>query len=226
MYISMPDYQPQEEGYVKGKTDYRGTVTIQSGAGVGINASKYAKEVKPIAVYTLQNNEYGGATPPTPAGNFKMTEGTWSNNYRITGLTVLKPVDSVTNDFTEGGKFAVVSGINYDFSKNPIEEGKERSIVITVPETGYYAIGLKQPDRFSETDKSNPKYDEQKNWIWVKKLESSKKHTLITRLSSDYDGKINLDGKDYIAAGNKQPVTVRNVAPTLYEFIPAVPGEK
>lgn len=227
LYISMPDYQPQEEGYVKGKTDYRGTVTIQSGAGVGINASKYAKEVKPIAVYTLQNNEYGkGHAKPTPAGNFEMTVGTWSDNYRITGLTVLKPVDSVTNDFTEGGKFAVVSGINYDFSKNPIEEGKERSIVITVPETGYYAIGLKQPDRFSETDKSNPKYDEQKNWIWVKKLESSEKHTLITRLSSDYDGKINLDGKDYIAAGNKQLVTGRNVAPTLYEFIPAVPGEK
>lgn len=228
LYISMPTYQPKEKGYVKGKTDYRGTVTIQSGAGVGINASKYAKEVKPIAVYTLQNNEYGkGHAEPTPEGSFSMIKGSWSDNYRITGLTVLKPVDSNVEDFAEGNKFEVVSGINYDFSKNPIEEGKQRSIVITVPETGYYAIGLKQPDRFSEEDKINSEtYNTQKNWIFVKKLESTKKHDSITRLSSDYDGKINLDGKDYITAGNKQPVTGRNVAPTLYEFIPAVPGEK
>lgn len=219
LYISMPKFAPKKtENVQAGDVDYRGTVTIKRGNGVGIEAKDYKAEVPPAGIYTIKNNEYGKDSVK-PDSSFEMHAGTWHGDYKITGLTVLAPENNASID-TEGAGFTVVSRVSYDFSNNPIEEGESRSVIIPVPESGYYAIGFKQPDRFTETDKTNSSYEQQKNWIWVAKYDS-KKHTNTERYSKYYEGKIDFDGNKYTGAGG-----VKFAAPVVYKLIAPVPGEK
>lgn len=222
LYISMPNFAPKKtENVQAGGVDYRGTVTIKSGNGVGIEAKDYKAEVPPAGIYTIKNNEYGQGTVP-PSSDFAMEAGKWHGDYKITGLTVLAPKNNVDID-SVGTEFTVVSSVSYDFSNNPIEEGKSRSVIIPVPKSGeYYAIGFKQPDRFTETDKTNSEeYEKQKNWIWVAKYNATK-HTNTDRFSTGYDGKIDFDGDKYTGAGGPS----KFAAPVVYKLIAPVPGEK
>lgn len=221
LYISMPKFAPKETKNAQpGDVDYRGTVTIKSGNGVGIEAKDYKAEVPPAGIYTIKNNEYGKGTV-APTSSFTMWAGTWHGDYKITGLTVLAPKNNAAID-SVGTEFTVVSSVSYDFSNNPIEEGESRSVIIPVPKSGeYYAIGFKQPDRFTETDKTNSSYEQQKNWIWVAKYNATK-HTNTDRFSVDYDGKIDFNGDKYTGAGGPS----KFAAPVVYKLIAPVPGEK
>jgi len=235
LYTYMPTYEPKKledadgNKVGAGKADYRGKITIQKGAGVKIDATGYKEEVTPVSIYVIANNEYSGDKPETSFPLYSalnggkaptLVSGSWSGTYEITGITVFKP-DTADAEFGTA-KFEQVQSLNIDLSANPIKEGTERAfIVATPPADSYYAIGLTQPNRITENDDQN-KAEEQKNWVWAAKYETET-HGVVTRASAAYDGKIIVDGDAPYKSEEKK---ASFAAPTLYELLAPVEGEK
>lgn len=220
LYIHQPDVKPTKSGdeanAIAGSRDFRGTVTIQSGGAVKINASDYKDEVTPVGILPIFCNEVGvdDVAPSSPAG---MKNGKNHGDYTIKQIIPLEPEDktlTVEEAKKVGTKYQKIQGLQFDIT---IPETKTKQLIM--PAQIYpYALTLAQDQYKLGQEPDDANYAKNKDILWVKvvKVEAHKVNTALK--SGDFtDAKIN---KNTYAVQN----SVLDTGSYVLESV--LPGEK
>lgn len=149
-----------------GSKDFRGKVIVSPSQGYKVSDSGYREEVKPVGVINLQCNETG--SDDIEVGDTKKINGVdcyggnFSGDYEITEIWPLEQSGAAWQPIDEL--------IFYLEGDDIVKEGE--SIRVIYP-AGKSVFALKQPSRFTESDKEErkEKYNEQKNWYWCLRFE-------------------------------------------------------
>ena len=194
LYIHQPDVKPTKSGdeanAIAGSRDFRGTVTIQSGGAVKINASDYKDEVTPVGILPIFCNEVGAddVVPSSPAG---MEKGNNHGDYTIKQIIPLEPEDktlTVEEAKIVGTKYQKIQELQFDIT---IPETETKQLIMPA-KTYPYALTLAQDQYKLGQEPDDTNYAKNKDILWVKVVEVEA-HKVNTALKShDFvDAKIN-----------------------------------
>lgn len=220
LYIHQPDVKPTKSGdeanAIAGSRDFRGTVTIQSGGAVKINASDYKDEVTPVGILPIFCNEVGAddVAPSSPAG---MEKGNNHGDYTIKQIIPLEPEDktlTVSEATKVGTKYQKIQRLQFDVT---IPETETKKLIMPA-QTYPYALTLAQDQYKLGQEPDDTNYTKNKDILWVKvvKVEAHKVNTALK--SHDFvDAKI-----------NKNTYAVQNSVLDTGSYVlePVLPGEK
>lgn len=220
LYIHQPDVKPTKSGdeanTVAGSRDFRGTVTIQSGGAVKINASDYKDEVTPIGILPIFCNEVGKTDqkPSTPEG---MVNGNNHGDYTIKQIIPFEPEDktlTVSEATKVGTKYQKIQELQFDVT---IPETETKKLIM--PAQKYpYALTLAQDQYVAGKTPDDENYAKNKDILWVKIVEVKAHVENSTLKSSEFNNaKINK---------NSYEVQASVLDTGSYVLEPVLPGEK
>lgn len=220
LYIHQPDVKPTKSGdkanAVAGSRDFRGTVTIQSGGAVKINASDYKEEVTPVGILPIFCNEVGAndVVPSSPTG---MKNGNNHGDYTIKQIIPLEPEDktlTIENATQVGTKYQKIQGLQFDVT---IPETETKKLIMPAQEYPY-ALTLAQDQYVVGQKPDDNNMAKNKDVLWVK----------IVKVKAHVDNSV-LKSSEFVNAKiNKNSYAVQaSVLDTgSYVLEPVLPGEK
>lgn len=226
LYIHQPDVKPTKSGdeanAVAGSRDFRGTVTIQSGAAVEIKASNYKDEIVNVGIVKIVNDE--------PTSKSRYPDG----DYTITELRALQPngdgTYSLSQSFTRKCNIAKNETVSFVFPANESDtDNNLKSFVALVqPRRTDYITSEEQYQEIKAKGNQEASWGstlaEEREWDanrFFTVFTGVPKHKTTTLQSSTCAHKLTISTDDKYVVGGKAAVV-----PPTYILELAVPGEK
>lgn len=226
LYIHQPDVNPTKSGdaanAVPGSRDFRGTVTIQSGAAVEIKASNYKDEIVNVGIVKIENDE-PISTSRYPGGD-----------YTITELRALQPngdgTYSLSQSFTRKCNIARNETVSFVFPANESDDNanlKSYVALVQPRRTDYLTEQTYQELRqkpsasgsWGDTLAEEREWDAKRFWTINAGVP---KHTTTTLKSSECGAKLTINDDGIYDTNGK----VAFATPETYVLEPVLPGEK